>query len=99
MTRASSPGDIYAGRADDPCSPRVGGEGDLRRLRQACRSVFADWARGPIDVSTTCFWPRVTPRSSLTFISAQCRQAHHGLKELAAIDHRELFIGASALSR
>lgn len=45
--------DIYArnGRAlTTLLAIRVGGEDDLHeRLRQTCRSVFADWARGRID--------------------------------------------------
>ena len=72
---------------------RVGGEGDLpERLRQTCRSVFADWARGRIDDDVLPLASEVYASVVLTFIE---RSATKPLtdKELAAIDRtRELFI-------
>ncbi len=72
---------------------RVGGEGDLHeRLRQTCRSVFADWARGRIDDDVLPLASEVYASVVLTFIE---RSATKPLtdKELAAIDRtRELFI-------
>ncbi|WP_454899633.1 TetR/AcrR family transcriptional regulator [Actinomyces sp.] len=88
--------DIYArnGRAlTTLLAIRVGGEGDLHeRLRQTCRSVFADWARGRIDDDVLPLASEVYASVVLTFIE---RSATKPLtdKELAAIDHtRELFI-------
>ena len=89
--------DIYArnGRAlTTLLAIRVGGEGDLHeRLRQTCRSVFADWARGRIDDDVLPLASEVYASVVLTFIE---RSATKPLtdKELAVIDHtRELFIG------
>ena len=88
--------DIYArnGRAlTTLLAIRVGGEGDLHeRLRQTCRSVFADWARGRIDDDVLPLASEVYASVVLTFIE---RSAIKPLtdKELAAIDRtRELFI-------
>ena len=88
--------DIYArnGRALTPLlASRVGGEGDLHeRLRQTCRSVFADWAHGRIDDDVLPLASEVYASVVLTFIE---RSATKPLmdKELAAIDRaRELFI-------
>ena len=88
--------DIYArnGRALTPLlAIRVGGEGDLHeRLRQTCRSVFADWAHGRIDDDVLPLASEVYASVVLTFIE---RSATKPLmdKELAAIDRaRELFI-------
>lgn len=89
--------DIYArnGRAlTTLLAIRVGGEGDLHeRLRQTCRSVFADWAHGRIDDDVLPLASEVYASVVLTFVE---RSATKPLtdKELAAIDHtRELFIG------
>ena len=72
---------------------RVGGEGDLHeRLRQTCRSVFADWARGRIDDDVLPLASEVYASVVLTFIE---RSATKPLseKELSVIDHtRVLFI-------
>ena len=88
--------DIYArnGRAlTTLLAIRVGGEGDLHeRLRQTCRSVFADWARGRIDDDVLPLASEGYASVVLTFIE---RSATKPLtdKELAAIDHtRVLFI-------
>ena len=88
--------DIYArnGRAlTTLLAIRVGGEGDLHeRLRQTCRSVFADWARGRIDDDVLPLASEVYASVVLTFIE---RSAIKPLseKELAVIDRtRELFI-------
>lgn len=88
--------DIYArnGRAlTTLLAIRVGGEGDLHeRLRQTCRSVFADWARGRIDDDVLPLASEVYASVVLTFVE---RSATKPLmdKELAAIDRaRELFI-------
>ena len=88
--------DIYArnGRAlTTLLAIRVGGEGDLHeRLRQTCRSVFADWARGRIDDDVLPLASEVYASVVLTFIE---RSAIKPLtdKELAAIDRtRVLFI-------
>lgn len=88
--------DIYArnGRALTPLlAIRVGGEGDLHeRLRQTCRSVFADWARGRIDDDVLPLASEVYASVVLTFIE---RSATKPLseKELSVIDRmRELFI-------
>lgn len=88
--------DIYArnGRAlTTLLAIRVGGEGDLHeRLRQTCRSVFADWARGRIDDDVLPLASEVYASVVLTFIE---RSATKPLtdKELAAIDRtRVLFI-------
>lgn len=89
--------DIYArnGRAlTTLLAIRVGGEGALHeRLRQTCRSVFTDWARGRIDDDVLPLASEVYASVVLTFIE---RSATKPLtdKELAAIDRtRELFIG------
>ena len=89
--------DIYArnGRAlTTLLAIRVGGEGDLHeRLRQTCRSVFADWARGRIDDDVLPLASEVYASVVLTFIE---RSAIKPLseKELSVIDRtRELFIG------
>lgn len=89
--------DIYArnGRAlTTLLAIHVGGEGDLHeRLRQTCRSVFTDWARGRIDDDVLPLASEVYASVVLTFIE---RSATKPLtdKELAVIDHtRELFIG------
>lgn len=72
---------------------RVGGEGDLHeRLRQTCRSVFADWARGRIDDDVLPLASEVYASVVLTFIE---RSATKPLseKELSVIDRtRVLFI-------
>lgn len=88
--------DIYArnGRAlTTLLAIRVGGEGDLHeRLRQTCRSVFADWARGRIDDDVLPLASEVYASVVLTFIE---RSAIKPLseKELPVIDRtRELFI-------
>jgi len=88
--------DIYArnGRAlTTLLAIRVGGEGDLHeRLRQTCRSVFADWARGRIDDDVLPLASEVYASVVLTFIE---RSATKPLseKELSVIDRmRELFI-------
>lgn len=88
--------DIYArnGRAlTTLLAIRVGGEGDLHeRLRQTCRSVFADWARGCIDDDVLPLASEVYASVVLTFIE---RSAIKPLseKELSVIDRtRELFI-------
>ena len=88
--------DIYArnGRAlTTLLAVRVGGEGDLHeRLRQTCRSVFADWARGRIDDDVLPLASEVYASVVLTFIE---RSATKPLseKELSVIDRmRELFI-------
>lgn len=88
--------DIYArnGRAlTTLLAVRVGGEGDLHeRLRQTCRSVFADWAHGRIDDDVLPLASEVYASVVLTFVE---RSATKPLmdKELAAIDRaRELFI-------
>ena len=88
--------DIYArnGRAlTTLLAIRVGGEGDLHeRLRQTCRSVFADWARGRIDDDALPLASEVYASVVLTFIE---RSATKPLseKELSVIDRtRELFI-------
>lgn len=88
--------DIYArnGRAlTTLLAIRVGGEGDLHeRLRQTCRSVFADWAHGRIDDDVLPLASEVYASLVLTFVE---RSATKPLmdKELAAIDRaRELFI-------
>ena len=64
--------DIYArnGRAlTTLLAIRVGGEGDLHeRLRQTCRSVFADWARGRIDDDVLPLASEVYASVVLTFI-------------------------------
>lgn len=80
-------------RPDALLAIRVGGEGDLHeRLRQTCRSVFADWAHGRIDDDVLPLASEVYASVVLTFIE---RSATKPLmdKELAAIDRaRELFI-------
>lgn len=88
--------DIYArnGRAlTTLLAIRVGGEGDLHeRLRQTCRSVFANWARGRIDDDVLPLASEVYASVVLTFIE---RSATKPLseKELSVIDRmRELFI-------
>ena len=88
--------DIYArnGRAlTTLLAIRVGGEGDLHeRLRQTCRSVFADWAHGRIDDDVLPLASEVYASVVLPFVE---RSATKPLmdKELAAIDRaRELFI-------
>ena len=88
--------DIYArnGRAlTTLLAIRVGGEGDLHeRLRQTCRSVFADWAHGRIDDDVLPLASEGYASVVLTFVE---RSATKPLmdKELAAIDRaRELFI-------
>lgn len=88
--------DIYArnGRAlTTLLAIRVGGEGDLHdRLRQTCRSVFADWAHGRIDDDVLPLASEVYASVVLTFIE---RSATKPLseKELSVIDRmRELFI-------
>ena len=88
--------DIYArnGRAlTTLLAIRVGGEGDRHeRLRQTCRSVFADWARGRIDDDVLPLASEVYASVVLTFIE---RSATKPLseKELSVIDRmRELFI-------
>ena len=88
--------DIYArnGRAlTTLLAIRVGGEGDLHeRLRQTCRSVFADWAHGRIDDDVLPLASEVYASVVLTFVE---RSATKPLmdKELAAIDRaREIFI-------
>ena len=88
--------DIYArnGRAlTTLLAIRVGGEGDLHeRLRQTCRSVFADWAHGRIDDDVLPLASEVYASVVPTFVE---RSATKPLmdKELAAIDRaRELFI-------
>ena len=88
--------DIYArnGRAlTTLLAIRVGGEGDLHeRLRQTCRSVFADWAHGRIDDDVLPLASEVYASVVLTVVE---RSATKPLmdKELAAIDRaRELFI-------
>ena len=88
--------DIYArnGRAlTTLLAIRVGGEGDLHeRLRQTCRSVFADWAHGRIDDDALPLASEVYASVVLTFIE---RSATKPLseKELSVIDRtRELFI-------
>ena len=88
--------DIYArnGRAlTTLLAIRVGGEGDLHeRLRQTCRSVFANWARGRIDDDVLPLASEVYASVVLTFIE---RSATKSLseKELSVIDRtRELFI-------
>ena len=88
--------DIYArnGRAlTTLLAIRVGGEGDLHeRLRQTCRSVFVDWARGRIDDDVLPLASEVYASVVLTFIE---RSATKPLseKELSVIDRmRELFI-------
>lgn len=72
---------------------RVGGEDDLHeRLRQTCRSVFADWAHGRIDDDVLPLASEVYASVVLTFIE---RSATKPLseKELSVIDRmRELFI-------
>ena len=81
--------DIYArnGRAlTTLLAIRVGGEGDLHeRLRQTCRSVFADWARGRIDDDVLPLASEVYASVVLTFIE---RSATKELseKELSVID-------------
>ncbi len=81
--------DIYArnGRAlTTLLAIRVGGEGDLHeRLRQTCRSVFADWARGRIDDDVLPLASEVYASVVLTFIE---RSATKPLseKELSVID-------------
>jgi transcriptional regulator, tetR family len=88
--------DIYArnGRAlTTLLAIRVGGERDLHeRLRQTCRSVFADWACGRIDDDVLPLASEVYASVVLTFIE---RSATKPLseKELSVIDRaRELFI-------
>lgn len=81
--------DIYArnGRAlTTLLAIRVGGEGDLHeRLRQTCRSVFADWAHGRIDDDVLPLASEVYASVVLTFIE---RSATKPLseKELSVID-------------
>ena len=81
--------DIYArnGRAlTTLLAIRIGGEGDLHeRLRQTCRSVFADWARGRIDDDVLSLASEVYASVVLTFIE---RSATKPLseKELSVID-------------
>ena len=81
--------DIYArnGRAlTTLLAIRIGGEGDLHeRLRQTCRSVFADWARGRIDDDVLPLASEVYASVVLTFIE---RSATKPLseKELSVID-------------
>ena len=81
--------DIYArnGRAlTTLLAIRVGGEDDLHeRLRQTCRSVFADWARGRIDDDVLPLASEVYASVVLTFIE---RSATKPLseKELSVID-------------
>ena len=81
--------DIYArnGRAlTTLLAIRVGGEGDLHeRLRQTCRSVFADWARGRIDDDVLPLASEVYASVVLTFIE---RSATKPLseKELSVMD-------------
>ena len=88
--------DIYArnGRAlTTLLAIRVGGEGDLHeRLRQTCRSVFADWAHGRIDDDALPLASEVYASVVLTFIERSATKPLSD-KELAAIDRaRELFI-------
>ena len=81
--------DIYArtGRAlTTLLAIRVGGEDDLHeRLRQTCRSVFADWVRGRIDDDVLPLASEVYASVVLTFIE---RSATKPLseKELSVID-------------
>lgn len=77
---------------------RVGGEGDLHeRLRQTCRSVFADWARGRIDDDVLPLASEVYASVVLTFIE---RSATKPLseKELSVIDRmrEQLAVGLNA---
>lgn len=88
--------DIYArnGRAlTTLLAIRVGGEGDLHeRLRQTCRSVFADWARGRIDDDVLPLASEVYASVVLTFIERSATKPLRE-KELSVIDRtRELFI-------
>lgn len=88
--------DIYArnGRAlTTLLAIRVGGEGDLHeRLRQTCRSVFADWAHGRIDDDVLPLASEVYASVVLTFVERSATKLLMD-KELAAIDRaRELFI-------
>lgn len=88
--------DIYArnGRAlTTLLAIRVGGEGDLHeRLRQTCRSVFADWAHGRIDDDVLPLASEVYASVVLTFVERSVTKPLMD-KELAAIDRaRELFI-------
>lgn len=93
--------DIYArnGRAlTTLLAIRVGGEGDLHeRLRQICRSVFADWARGRIDDDVLPLASEVYASVVLTFIE---RSATKPLseKELSVIDRmrEQLAVGLNA---
>ena len=90
--------DIYArnGRAlTTLLAIRVGGEGDLHeRLRQTCRSVFADWARGRIDDDVLPLASEVYASVVLTLIERGSAKPLTD-EELAAIDRaRELFIGS-----
>jgi transcriptional regulator, tetR family len=93
--------DIYArnGRAlTTLLAIRVGGEGDLHeRLRQTCRSVFADWARGRIDDDVLPLASEVYASVVLTFIE---RSATKPLseKELSVIDRmrEQLAVGLNA---
>ena len=81
--------DIYArnGRAlTTLLAIRVGGEGDLHeRLRQTCRSVFADWARGRIDDDVLPLASEVYASVVLTFIERSATKALSE-KELSVID-------------
>ena len=77
---------------------RVGGEGDLHeRLRQTCRSVFADWAHGRIDDDVLPLASEVYASVVLTFIE---RSATKPLseKELSVIDRmrEQLAVGLNA---
>ena len=93
--------DIYArnGRAlTTLLAIRVGGEGDLHeRLRQTCRSVFADWAHGRIDDDALPLASEVYASVVLTFIE---RSATKPLseKELSVIDRmrEQLAVGLNA---
>lgn len=81
--------DIYArnGRAlTTLLAIRVGGEGDLHeRLRQTCRSVFADWVRGRIDDDVLPLASEVYASVVLTFIERSATKALSE-KELSVID-------------
>ena len=81
--------DIYArnGRAlTTLLAIRIGGEGDLHeRLRQTCRSVFADWARGRIDGDVLPLASEVYASVVLTFIERSATKALSE-KELSVID-------------
>lgn len=81
--------DIYArnGRAlTTLLAIRVGGEDDLHeRLRQTCRSVFADWARGRIDDDVLPLASEVYASVVLTFIECSATKPLSE-KELSVID-------------